>query len=134
MEPMTHELYEDARKRVKEKKLLFFHFVVFVLGSILMYVSNVYLVQDPLAVKWYPWAIASWAFILALHMVNVLIVNSFMNKKWERDQIDKLMAKQARKIEELRLKVEQDTPSKSVGTAPVQDSNSTEVSQDIDKI
>ena len=108
MEQIPHELYEDARKRVKQKKLLFFHFVVFVLGSLLMYVSNEFLMQDPTAFKWYPWAVTIWAFLLALHAVNVLIVDSFMNKKWERTQIDKLIEKQKLKIEELQKKVEQD--------------------------
>lgn len=108
MEQIPHELYEDARKRVKQKKLLFFHFVVFVLGSLLMYVSNEFLMQDPTAFKWYPWAITIWTFLLALHAINVLIVDSFMNKKWERTQIDKLIEKQKLKIEELKKKVEQD--------------------------
>lgn len=108
MEQIPHELYEDARKRIKQKKLLFFHFVVFVLGSLLMYVSNEFLMQDPAAFKWYPWTVTIWAFLLALHAVNVLIVDSFMNKKWERTQIDKLIEKQKLKIEELQKKVEQD--------------------------
>lgn len=110
MEQIPHELYEDARKRVKQKKLLFFHFVVFILGSLLLYVSSEFLLQnpDPTAFKWYPWVIVIWAFFFALHAVNVLIVDSFMNKKWERAQIDKLIEKQQRKIEELQKKVEQD--------------------------
>lgn len=108
METLPHELYEDARKRVRQKKMLFFHFVVFVLGSILMYVSNTFLAQDPNAFKWYPWVIAFWGFLLALHTVNVLIVDSFMNKRWEREQIDKLVEKQRIRIEALQLKVEEE--------------------------
>lgn len=110
MEPIPHELYEDARKRVKQKKLLFFHLVVFVLGSILMYVSNVFLTQDPNAFKWYPWAIAIWAFFFAFHAINVLIVDSFMNKKWEREQIDKLVKKQQAKLLELEAKIAKEYP------------------------
>lgn len=129
MEQIPHELYEDARKRVKQKKLLFFHFVVFVLGSLLMYVSNEFLMQDPAAFKWYPWVVTVWAFLLALHAVNVLIVDSFMNKKWERTQIDKLIEKQKLKIEELQKKVEQDfiaeaTTSKVESNMSNDDSNS----------
>lgn len=114
MEQVPYELYEEARKRVKQKKLLFFHFVVFVLGSLLMYVSNVFLSKDPTTFKWYPWAISIWAFLLALHAVNVLIVDSFMNKKWEHRQIDKLIEKQKVKIEELQKKVELEYPIKTV--------------------
>lgn len=110
MESIPHELYEDARKRAKQKKVLFFHFVVFVLGSIFMYVSNEFLTSDPNAVKWYPWAIAVWTFLFLLHAINVLVVNRFMGKKWEREQIDKLVRKREKRIKDLQAKVEKEYP------------------------
>lgn len=109
MDPLQHELYEDARIRVKQKKRLFFHFVVFILGSIFLYIANEYLVQDT-TVKWYLWATSIWALLFVLHAINVLIVNRFMNKKWERTQIDKLMEKQLKRREQLERQVEKDFP------------------------
>jgi CHASE3 domain sensor protein len=43
-----------------------------------------------------------------LHFINVFITKRFMNKQWEREEIDKLVAKQQRKINELQKKVESD--------------------------
>lgn len=131
MEPIPHELYEDARKRVKQKKLLFFHLVVFVLGSILMYVSNVFLTQDPNAFKWYPWAIAIWAFFFVFHAINVLIVDSFMNKKWEREQIDKLVKKQQVKLRELEAKIAKEYPLEVEKAIEVKQLESKPTSEDI---
>lgn len=119
MDPLQHELYEDARIRVKQKKKLFFHFVVFILGSIFLYIANEYLVQDT-TVKWYLWATSIWALIFVLHAINVLIVNRFMNKKWERTQIDKLMEKQLKKREELERQVEKQFPTSNPSSSDTQ--------------
>ena len=37
-----------------------------------------------------------------------------MNKNWERDQIDRLVALQQKKIEQLKLKIESDEPNNSI--------------------
>ena len=101
MDTTQHELYEYARLRLKQKKRLYFHFVLFVLGSIFCLIANKILGVIP-ETNWYLWAITIWAFIFVLHFIRVFITDSFMNKKWEREQIDKLIAKQERKIEQLQ--------------------------------
>ncbi|MFT5791542.1 MAG: hypothetical protein ACI9LI_000878, partial [Saprospiraceae bacterium] len=35
-----HELYENARKRTKQKKRLYLHFVVFVVGSVFLFIMD----------------------------------------------------------------------------------------------
>jgi hypothetical protein len=35
-----HELYENARKRTKQKKRLYLHFVVFVVGSLFLFIMD----------------------------------------------------------------------------------------------
>jgi hypothetical protein len=107
METSQHEQYEYARQRIKQKKKLYFHFVLLFLGGILLFVLNKILnIGEPN--NWYLWAITIWIFIFTLHFIKVFITDSFMNKNWERDQIDKLMTKQQRKIEQLQRKVETD--------------------------
>jgi hypothetical protein len=101
MDTNQHELYEYARLRLKQKKRLYFHFVLFVLGSIFFLIANKLLGVMP-ETHWALWAITIWAFIFVLHFIRVFITDSFMNKKWEREQIDKLIAKQERKIEQLQ--------------------------------
>jgi hypothetical membrane protein len=101
MDTTQHELYEYARLRLKQKKRLYFHFVVLVVGTLFLLSLNYLLGVFP-EVNWSLWAIASWVFIFTLHFIRVFITDSFMNKKWERSQIDKLMAKQERRIEQLQ--------------------------------
>lgn len=100
MEINQHELYEYARLRLKQKKRLYFHFVLFFVGSIFMIVANKLLNIKP-EINWYLWGISIWAFLFILHFIRVFITDSFMNKKWERAQIDKLVLKQERKLEQI---------------------------------
>ena len=108
MEQQDHELYENARRRIRQKKVLYFHFVLFLAGSLFMFVANVLLkLGDP--VIWYLWAITVWFFLLILHFVKVYITDRFMNKHWERQQIDRLVAKQQNKIRQLEAKKQDDS-------------------------
>lgn len=106
--PLQHELYENARRRIKQKRKLFVHFVLFFVGSIFLIVLDklfdVYATQQ----GWSLYVILAWAFLFILHFINVFITKRFMNKQWEREEIDKLVAKQQRKIDELQKKVEAD--------------------------
>ncbi len=105
MDTLQHEQYEYARKRIKQKKRVFFHFVLFFLGSIFIVIINKVLnVGEP--ENWYIWAILSWAFLFILHVIKVFITDSFMNKNWERHQVDKLVALQQKKMQKLQSQVE----------------------------
>lgn len=106
MDINQHELYEYARLRLKQKKRLYYHFVLFVLGSIFFVIANKLLGVFPDS-NWLLWAITIWCFIFVLHFIRVFITDSFMNKNWERAQIDKLIAKQERKIEQLQKDLDQ---------------------------
>ncbi len=101
MDSNQYELYEYARDRIKQKKRLYFHFMVLIIGSIFLLAANKWLSFYP-EYTWWTWAVASWLFIFLLHFINVFIVNSFMNKNWERTQIDKLMLQQTKKKEQLK--------------------------------
>jgi uncharacterized membrane protein YcjF (UPF0283 family) len=107
MDTSNHEQYEYARRRIRQKKRLYFHFVLFVLGSGFLFFANKFL-QLFGESNWYIWAITVWGFIFILHFIKVFITDSFMNKNWEREQIDKLMALQERKLVQLSDKIESD--------------------------
>lgn len=106
MDNNLHEQYEYARQRLKQKKRLYYHFVVFALGSMFFLIANKLLGVFP-ETHWFLWAITIWSFIFILHFIRVFITDSFMNKNWERTQIDKLIAKQERKIEQLQKDLDQ---------------------------
>ena len=105
MDTDQHEIYEYARKRIKQKKGLYFHFVLFLLGSIFLFIVNKWIaLGEPN--NWYIWAITSWLFVFILHFIKVFITDSFMNKNWEREQINRLMTTQEKKIGQLKNEVE----------------------------
>lgn len=109
MEKEQHELYEYARKRIKQKKGLFFHFALFLLGSIFLAIANYFLVFG-FTSNWSIWVITVWLFILIMHFIKVYITDRFMNKDWEREQIERLIALQQKKITQLKTKVDEDNP------------------------
>ena len=104
MDSNQHEIYEYARRRIKQKKSLYFHFIMFFLGSIFFFIANKWLnIGEP--TNWYIWIVTTWVFIFILHFIKVFITNSFMNKNWEREQINRLMTMQEKKIEKLKNEI-----------------------------
>ena len=105
MEKEQHEQYEYARKRLKQKKGLYYHFVLLILGGIFLFLANHFVVFG-ITFNWAIWVITFWAFLFILHFIKVYITDRFMNKNWEREQIDKLVAKQQQKIEQLQNQID----------------------------
>ena len=109
------ELYENARSRAKQKKRLFQHFVVFLIGAVFLIVLNVVIGYQedfkPLGYNWFVWAVLLWTLLFLIHFFNVFIVNSFMGKDWEAKQVDRLVKKQKEKIAELQERVEKEHPA-----------------------
>jgi hypothetical protein len=107
MQREQHELYEYARKRIKQKKGLYFHFVFLFLVSLFVFVSTKLFNFSPHA-NWYIWLITIWLFLFILHFIKVYITDRFMNKNWEREQIDRLVALQQKKVAELEIHIIED--------------------------
>lgn len=103
------ELIQNAQKRIKQKKRLFAHFVVFLIGSVFLILFN--LVLDfgkdftPFDTNWFVFAILIWLFLFLYHAFNVFVTHKFMGKDWERLQLDKLVAKQQVRIDALNQKL-----------------------------
>lgn len=108
MEKQVHELYEYARRRIRQKKVLYFHFVFFIIGSLFMFVAND-LLEYGLPTQWYKWGITIWLFLFIFHFIKVYITDRFMNKEWEREQIDRLIEKQKNRLRQLETKTEADS-------------------------
>ena len=109
MDQNQHEMYEYARRRIKQKKSLYFHFVVFFLGSIFLFITNKWIGVNKES-NWYLWLVTIWIFLFILHFIKVFITDSFMNKNWEREQINRLMTMQEKKIEQLKNEFENKKP------------------------
>lgn len=100
------ELIEYAQKRIKQKKRLYIHFVVFLIGAVFLILANTVLGIGKdftiAGVNWFVYAILAWLFIFIYHFINVFITNKFMGKAWEKHQLDKLVSQQQQRIDKLK--------------------------------
>lgn len=114
IDPVQRELIENAQNRIKQKKRLTTHFVVFLAASILFIILNLALgfgeTFRPFNTDWFVWAILIWAFFLLIHFINVIFINQLMGKEWEKKQLERLVEKQQIRIEKLQEKVDRDYP------------------------
>lgn len=106
------ELFLYAQDRIRQKKRLNQHFVVFLIGSAFIIILDQVMGvgQEALPQNWYVWAILIWTFFFLIHAFNVFFTNRFMGKKWENEQLDKLKLKQQNRIAELKKQVEKEMP------------------------
>lgn len=100
------ELIENAQRRVKQKKRLYIHFVVFLIGAVFLILANTVLgIGDGVqyfGVDWFVFAVFGWLFFFVYHAFNVYVTHKFMGKDWERQQLDKLVAQQQNRINKLK--------------------------------
>jgi uncharacterized membrane protein len=104
-----HEQLEYAQQRIRQKKRLYIHFIVFLTGSVFLILINKILKYGE-AYDWFLWAIIFWAFLLILHLINVFVTHKFMGKEWERSQREKLVKKQREKLASLQKEIETEFP------------------------
>ncbi|GAA0871344.1 hypothetical protein GCM10009117_04900 [Gangjinia marincola] len=107
-------LFEHAQERIKKKKNLYRHFIIFLAGAVLLIVVNLVLGYGKdftiLNTDWFVWAILLWTFVFLIHLLNVFVLNPFIGKKWEEEQLERLVAKQKKKIAALQQEVEKNHP------------------------
>lgn len=109
LSPEQHLQVEYAQRRIKQKKRLYRHMVVFMIGCVFLFLLNKILKYGE-TYDWYLWAILAWGFLLALHFVDVFITKKFMGPQWERKQRENLVAKQKERIEEIQKEIETEFP------------------------
>ncbi len=100
-----HELYEQARSRTKQKKRLYFHFVLFLIGSAFFVILNK-VIGFKEEIDWFVWAIFGWLFFLILHFINVFVMKRFFGTEWERVQTENIIKKNQIKLEKLESKLD----------------------------
>lgn len=105
LDPEQHELLEQAQRRIRQKKRLFRHFVIFLIGSVFLVVVNKILKYGENH-DWYLWAITLWGFLFAIHLAQVFVIDPFMGKEWERAQRERLLEKQQKRIRKIEQEIE----------------------------
>jgi len=108
-----HELLEHAQKRIKQKKRLYTHCVIFLIGSIFMILANMVLKYGE-PHEWSIWVICFWAFLLCIHTFNVFVTHKFMGQNWERQQRERLVNLQKKRIGEIQKEIETDFPLSNI--------------------
>ncbi|MBJ2173761.1 2TM domain-containing protein [Aureibaculum sp. A20] len=101
MEKEQIEIYEKARKRVRQKKRLYYHFIVFLVGSLFIIVLNTFFKVGSQYGEWFKYVVALWLLIWIFHFINVFVTNKFFGKEWERIETEKLMDKHEMKSDKL---------------------------------
>lgn len=108
------ELMQNAQRRIKQKKRLYNHFVVFLIGSIFLIIANIVLGIGKdirfFDIDWFVFAILAWLAVFLLHIFNVFITNRFMGPNWEQAQMEKLMGEQQVRIEKLKSELKKEAP------------------------
>lgn len=107
------ELLKNAQNRIKQKKRLYTHFVIFLIGAVFLIIANIFIgVGEGVTIfgkDWFVFAILIWLFLLIYHIVNVFVTHKFMGKAWEQEQLQKLVSKQRERIAQLQDTIEKDT-------------------------
>ena len=102
-------LIKYAEKRIKQKKRVYVHFVVFLIGAVILILANTVLGIGKdftiAGLDWFVIAIILWLALFIYHFVSVFITHSFMGKEWEDQQREALVAKQQERIDKLKQKL-----------------------------
>ena len=100
------ELIQNSQKRVRQKKRLYYHFVLFLIGAAFLIILNLGLgLGEDVKIfnqNWFVIAILGWSFLFIYHLISVFITHKFMGSEWEKQQIEKLTAKQQERIDQLK--------------------------------
>ena len=107
------ELIEYAQGRIRQKKRLRTHVLLFFIGGLFLFlINNILGIGNHFQLfnnNWHIIATFVWLFFLTYHAFNVLIGHSFMGKSWEKKQLEKLVAKQQNKIKILKKSLDKET-------------------------
>lgn len=102
------ELIKNAQRRIRQKKRLYIHFVIFLIGSLFFILANIVLGIGenikPFGKEWFVFPILIWLLLFLYHLFNVFVTHKFMGKDWEKNQLETLFAKQQQRINKLKEK------------------------------
>mgnify|MGYP001816333384 CR=1 FL=1 len=108
------ELFQNAQRRIKQKKRFYSHAIAFVILSLLLFTFNVGLgFYDEITFATLHWSviiIIVWFVFLFWHFLNVFLFQAFMGKAWEQQQLDKLVTKQQVRIDKIKTELKKEAP------------------------
>ncbi len=127
IDPEQREMIENAQRRIKQKRGLFTHFIVFLVGAIgLIIISKVLMQNEPmpiLGVEWWIWLIFIWLLLLLYHAFSVFVTKRLLGPEWEKKQYDKLVQKQQERVVKLEEKIEKNHPLPAISNVEQDSAN-----------
>ena len=103
------ELLEYSLKRIKQKKFLYYHFVLFLfISAISLSLDHIFNVSSDmifLEYSWSFWVVFICFFLLLFHLFKVYVNDRFINKSWVKNQKNKLIKVQKAEIESIKQKM-----------------------------
>lgn len=89
MKQSEEEIYEEAKKRVENKKGFFVHLTVYVLVNIFLVI--IWAVTNPGGYPWFIWSIIGWGIGIVIHCLNVFVFDR--RTGWEQRELEKEVQK-----------------------------------------
>ena len=121
----TIELLENAQKRIKQKKNVYKHFIVYLfISGFFLFIDFFLAVGQNLLIfnySWSIWVLLIWTFILLYHLFDVFISKKIINNKWILNQKSHLIKLQQEKIKSMKKDIE--TESKIYADSDSNNSN-----------
>ena len=104
------ELLENAQKRIRQKKNLYYHFVLFLFVSVIsLSLDFIFKIGKEFYLfeySWSFWIVFLWFFLIIFHVFNVFVTNRLLNNSWIKNQKNDLIKIQQIKIESLKKELE----------------------------
>jgi len=98
----------NAELRIKQKKRLYAHFILFLIGSFVFTIIDVIFQYGknfhPFGYDWFIWIISLWLLVLLYHSFEVFIIQRFLGRKWKKKQLEKLIAYQEKEVNKIYFK------------------------------
>lgn len=88
---MKSVLYKRAKRKVRKKKIFYFHFAIFLILSTFLFCIN--LLTTPLDL-WFQFPVLSWSVLLSIHFLIAIGIPFFsIDDNWESREISKELKK-----------------------------------------
>jgi len=82
--PSEQELYEIARKRVKEKREFYTHLAAYIVVNAFLFLIWKFVAGD--GYPWFVWVLGGWGIGIIFHFLDVFM---FKNSAWEKREVEK---------------------------------------------
>ncbi len=107
------ELLENAQSRIRQKKNVYRHFVIFLfISCFTLFIDFVLEIGPDLVLfdySWSIWILIIWTFILLYHLFDVFISKKIISNKWISNQKSQLIKVQQEKIKSLKQDIEKES-------------------------